>query len=71
MTKTSIRNALIKAAGGAMFITQGDIKRCLGCGDDRAAMITNGLDYIRFNRTKQYDAGEVAERIYEFTEVGL
>ena len=69
MTKTSIKKALIKAAGGASFITQGDIKRCLGCGDDRAAFITRGLDYIRFNRTKQYDADEVAARIYEYTEV--
>lgn len=70
MTKTSIKKALTKAAGGAEFITQGDIKRCLGCGDDRAAEITKGLDFIRFNRTKQYDADEVAARIFDFTEVG-
>ena len=69
MTKTSIKKALIKAAGGANFITQGDIRRCLGCGDDRAAFIVKGLDFIRFNRTKQYDVDEVAARIYEYTEV--
>lgn len=70
MTKTSIKKALQKAAGGAEFITQGDIKRCMGCGDDRAAFIVKGLEYIRFGRTKQYDADEVAARILEYTEVG-
>jgi len=69
MTKESIKRALIKAAGGATFITQGDIKRCLGCGNDRAAFIVKGLGFIKFNRTKQYDVGEVAARIWEYTEV--
>lgn len=69
MTKTSIREALQRAAGGAEFVTQGDIKKCLGCGNDRAAEITEGLDFVRFQRKKIYDAGEVAERIYMNTEV--
>ncbi len=69
MTKTSIRKALQRAAGGAEFITQGDIKRCLGCGNDRAAEITKGLEFVRFSRTKMYDADEVADRIYSCTEV--
>ena len=69
MTKTSIRKALQRAAGGAEFITQGDIKRCLGCGNDRAAEITKGLEFVRFSRTKMYDADEVADRIYESVTV--
>ena len=69
MTKTSIRKALQRAAGGAEFVTQGDIKKCLGCGNDRAAEITKGLEVVRFNRKKLYDADEVADRIYSCTEV--
>ncbi len=69
MTKTSIRKALQRASGGAEFVTQGDIKKCLGCGNDRAAEITDGLEFIRFGRTKIYDADEVAARIYSCTEV--
>lgn len=68
MTKTSIKKALTKAAGGAAFITQGDIKKCLGCGNDRAALIVKDLECIKIGRKKQYDADEVAARIYEYTE---
>ena len=69
MTKTSIRKALQRAAGGAEFVSQGDIKRCLGCGNDRAAEITDGLEFVRFGKKKIYDADEVADRIYSNTEV--
>lgn len=69
MTKTSIRKALQRAAGGAEFVSQGDIKRCLGCGNDRAAEITDGLEFVRFGKKKIYDADEVAARIYDNTEV--
>lgn len=69
MTKTSIKKALQKAAGGAEFINREDIKRCMGCSNDRAAQITNGLDFIRFNRVKQFDIDEVAARICEYLEV--
>lgn len=69
MTKTSIKKALIKAAGGAAFINREDIKRCIGCGNERVQEITKGLEYIRFNRVKLYDADEVAARILERTEV--
>ena len=69
MTKTSIRKALQRAAGGAEFVSQGDIKKCLGCGNDRAAEITKGLEFVRFGAKKIYDADEVAARIYENTEV--
>lgn len=69
MTKTSIRKALQRAAGGAEFVTTGDIKRCMGCGNDRVAEIIKGLPCIKFNRTRQYDADEVAARIYESMEL--
>ena len=69
MTKESIKRALIRAADGAMYVTHGDIKRCFGCGNDRAAFITNGLRCIKFQRTKLFDVEDVAERIYGFTEV--
>lgn len=63
MNKTSIRNALKRSAGGAEFITQGDIKRSLRCGNDRAAEIVKGLEYFKFGRTKKYDVDEVAGAI--------
>ena len=69
MTKTSIRKALQRAAGGAEFVSQGDIKKCRGCGNDRAAEITAGLEFVRFGTKKIYDADEVAAKIYENTEV--
>ena len=69
MTKTTIKKSLQKAAGGAEFVTKSDIKKCLGCGNDRAAELVKGLDFIRFNRTKRYDADEVAMRIYSSMEV--
>lgn len=69
MTKTSIKEALQRAAGGAEFVTHGDIKKCLGCGNDRAAEITEGLEFVRFHRKKIYDADEVAARIYMNAEV--
>ena len=69
MTKTSIKKALQRAAGGAEFVTKSDIKRCLGCGNDRAAEIIRGLEFIRFSRKKLYDMDDVAARIHENTEV--
>jgi len=69
MTKTSIKKALQRAAGGAEFINREDIKRCLGCGNDRVAFIVKDLTCVKFNRTKLYDADEIAAKIYENTEV--
>lgn len=69
MTKTSIKKSLQSAAGGAEFVTKSDIKRCLGCGNDRAAELVKGLGFIRFSRTKRYDSDEVAARIYESMEL--
>jgi len=68
MTKTSIKNALRRAAGGAEFATKSDIKKCLGCGNDRAAEIIRGLTFIRFSRKKLYDIDDVASRIFDNTE---
>jgi hypothetical protein len=69
MNKKSIQKALQKTAGGTEFVTQGDIKRCIGCGNDRAVEVTRGLFFIRFNRTKFYDAEDVAEKLCTFMEV--
>lgn len=66
MNRTTIRKALQRSAGGAEFITQGDIRRCIGCGSDRAAEIVRDLDFIRFNRTKQYFVDDVADRILQY-----
>lgn len=71
MTKTTIKEALQRAAGNVEFVNREDIKRCIGCGNDRAEQITEGLDFIRFNRVKLYDVNEVAARIYDYTEVAL
>lgn len=68
MNRTTIKKSLIRAAGGAEFVSQGDIKRCIGCGNDRAAEITKGLDFIKFNRKKLYDADEVTDRIFVSVE---
>lgn len=65
MTKTTIKNLLKRAADGAEFITKGDIKRALGCGNDCAAEITEGLDYVKFGRMRRYDVDEVAQKIYQ------
>lgn len=65
MTKTSIKKLLQRAAGGAEFVTKGDIKKALGCGNDRAAEVTKDLNFIRFGRTQRYDVDEVAQRLFE------
>ena len=69
MTKTSIKKALQRSAGGVEFVNREDIKRALGCGNDRAIEITKGLSFIRFGRVKLYDVDEVAARICESMEV--
>lgn len=68
MNRTTIKKRLVSAADGAEFVTQGDIRKALGCGPHRAIQITAGLDFIKFNRMKQYDVDEVAGRIYESVE---
>lgn len=68
MTKTSIKKLLKSAAGGAEFITRGDIKKAFRCGNDRAEEITDGLDYICFGRTRHFDVDEVAQKVFESME---
>lgn len=66
MNRTTIKNALIQSADGAMFITRTQLKECLGCGNPKAAEILAGLDHIKFGgdkATKRYDVSEVADRI--------
>ena len=65
MNRTTIKKALRRSADGAEFVTKGDIKKCLGCGNDRAAEIVSGLHFIKIGNWKRYDADEVAERIYQ------
>lgn len=69
MTKTSIRKALQRTAGGAEFVNRQHIKSCMGWGNERTNEVVKGLDFIRRGRTRQYAAEEVAARIYEQTEV--
>lgn len=64
MTKTSIKRVLTRFAG-AEFVNREQVKRCMGWGNGRTDMTLDGLDYITIGRTKQYDAEEVAERIYQ------
>lgn len=69
MTKTSIRKALQRAAGGAEFVNREQIKDCMGWGNDRVNETVKGLGFIRQSRIRQYDIDEVAARIYEQVEV--
>lgn len=69
MTKTSIRKALQRAAGGAEFINRQQIKSCMNWGNDRVNEAVKPLGFIRQGRTRQYDVDEVAARIYEQVEV--
>lgn len=68
MTRTTIKKALKRAAGGAEFINQNQVKAGMGWGNDRTMDTLKGLDFIRQKNTKQYDIDEVAERIYESVE---
>lgn len=69
MTKTSIKQKLQSTVGGASFINRGDIKRCMGWGNERVNELVRPLSYIKRGRTRQYDIDEVAARIYEQVEV--
>lgn len=64
MNKKSIRNTLVRFAGSE-FINREQVKKCMGWGNERTNTTLNGLDYITIGRTKQYDADEVAGRIYQ------
>lgn len=65
MNKTTIRKSLSRSANGAEFINREQIKACMGWGDDRTKLVTDGLQFICLNRTRQYDVDEVAARIMQ------
>ncbi|MCR5033841.1 MAG: hypothetical protein K6B42_00280 [Clostridia bacterium] len=69
MTKTEIRNTLRQSVDGKAFLTKSDLKRCLGCGSDRASEILRGLQFIRFSRKKLYSVDDVAAVLVKHTEV--
>lgn len=69
MTKTSIKQKLMKASGGAEYVNRGDIRRCMGWGNERVNNLVKPLSFIRRGRVRQYDIDEVAARIYEQVEV--
>lgn len=70
MNKSSIKRILKSAAGGAEFITQNEVKKCMGWGNTRTIETLKQLDCIRRSRTKQYSIEEVAARIFEEIERG-
>lgn len=64
MNKTMIKKCLKRSARGSEFITQNEVKKCMGWGNNRTMETLRGLDCIRRNRTKQYSIDEVADRIF-------
>ena len=71
MNKTAIKKALRSSAAGAEFITQNEVKKCMGWGNTRTMDTLKGLDCIRRARTKHYLIDEVAAKIFEEVERGL
>lgn len=65
MNRTTIKKVLRRAAGGAEFINQHQLKTAMGWGNTRTSNLLEGLDYICMKKIRQYDIDEVAERIYE------
>ena len=70
MNKTTIKKVLHAAARGDQFITQNEVKKCMGWGNDRTIETLKPLDCIRRSRTKHYLIDEVAARIFEDVERG-
>ncbi len=65
MNKSSIKQRLSQKVGGADFINPNQLKKAMGWGNDRTYRCLKGLDFIRSERTKQYDIDEVAAAIME------
>lgn len=63
MNKTAIKKLFMAENKGCSFVTQGDIKRVMGWGNDRTIGLVRELDYISAGRTKQYMVDEVAAKI--------
>ncbi len=68
MNKSSIKQILLHETGGAGVINASQVKRAMGWGNDRTSETLRGLDFIRRNRTKQYDIDEAATVIAESIE---
>lgn len=70
MNKSTIKKTLQKSAKGKEFITQNEVKKCMGWGNDRTISTLKSLDCIRRSRTKHYLIDEVAAKIFEDVERG-
>ena len=68
MNKQTLVNDLRKAANGAEFVNRQQIKSVRGCGNRAVDCYTQGLPFIRHNRTKLFDVKDVAERMMEFVQ---
>lgn len=55
----------LKSFTGGLFITQGQLKQALGCGNDTVSEVLKDMDYIRFERTKRYSIKDVAQRLWD------
>ena len=69
MNKTSIKKKLSQETGTG-FINANQLKKVMGWGNDRTRATLKNLDFIRLNKTKQYDVDEVATVIAESIERG-
>lgn len=67
MNKTSIKKKLSQETGTG-FINANQLKKVMGWGNDRTRATLKNLDFIRLNKTKQYDVDEVATVIAESIE---
>lgn len=69
MTKSELKTTLRQSVNGKAFMTKNDLKKCLGCGSERASEILRGLHFIRFDRKKIYAVDDIAAELIKHTEV--
>ena len=70
MNKSTIKKVLQSSARGDQFITQNEVKKCMGWGNSRTIETLKPLDCIRRARTKHYLIDDVAAKIFEDVERG-
>lgn len=63
MEKATIQRELEQVSGG-VFITQSQIKKALGCGNDTLGDVVSGLDYITFGKKKRYLIKDITDRLW-------
>lgn len=72
MTKTSIKNKLMRFAGGREIISKSEIEGCMGWGDRHASKIIKDVPYIRLSSgktaKKYYDVDDIAASIAAYIE---